>query len=375
VIAVPQSPSAGRPSYSAVSISDVKDAREVWNQLVDSCRDAWFWHTWANLQFNLVAAEKYQAQNLSFFVFRDGTPVGLVPLMVSRVQIGGVSAWEASYYGGPVPWPAFLPDLPDLEDADDFALRELESRARASKAERIRLRLEPAFPMPEEQHRLSRAVNGLRYLDSSYVSHCVNLDGNTLPNIRERYRRYVKKFAPSYELSFVDCDSVTPELEEAYFILHVKDAGGQFRSRESYSRQADLTRHGEGFFVIARNRSLNVIAGMLLVSVYKGAAYDNSVAVDPDFQGEYVSHLLKWKAIEELLQRGARTYELGPKSELPSFMSVPSEKNLGISHFKEGWARASPRKVVMAEKFLSAHLLHAFMKIQADSLQRFFDLE
>lgn len=375
MIAVPQSPSADRSAYSAVAVSDVKDAREVWNRLVDSCRDAWFWHTWTNLQFNLVAGEKFEAQNLSFFVFRDGEPVGLVPLMVSRVQIGDISAWDASYYGAPVPWPAFLPDLPDPEDADDFALRELESRARAAKAERIRLRLEPAFPMADEQSRLSRAVKGLRYLDSSYVSHCVNLDGNTLSNVRERYRRYVKKYSPKYELGVVDCESVTPELEETYFLLHVKDAGGQFRSRESYSRQADLARHGEGFYVIARNQSLDAIAGMLLVSVYKDAAYDNSVAVDPDFQSEYISHLLKWKAIEELLQRGARTYELGPKSELSNFMSLPSEKNMGISHFKEGWARASPRKVVMAEKFLSARLLHAFMKNQSDSLQRYFDLE
>lgn len=374
MIVEPQSASEGRLSYSAVSISDVADAREVWNRLVDSCHDAWFWHTWTNMQFNFVAAQKDEAQNLSFFVFRDGRPVGLVPLMVSRVQIGEVSAWEASYYGGPMPWPAFLPDLPDLEDADDFALSELESRACASKAERIRLRLEPPLPLPDEQQRLSRVVTRHRYLDSSYVSHYLNLDGNTLANVRERYRRYVKKFGSNYELSVVDRDSVTPGLAESYFRLHVKDAGGQFRSRESYSRQVDLARHGEALFVVARNRQLNVIAGMLLVSVYKGAAYDNSVAVDPDFQSEYVSHLLKWRAIEELLRRGACAYELGPKSELPSFMSLPSEKNLGISHFKEGWARASFRKVVMAEKFLSARLLQAFMKTQTDSLERFFEL-
>jgi hypothetical protein len=35
---------------------------------------------------------------------------------------------------------------------------------------------------------------------------------------------------------------VTAALEETYFHLHVKDAGGQFRSRESYTLQCDLAR-------------------------------------------------------------------------------------------------------------------------------------
>jgi len=200
------------------------------------------------------------------------------------------------------------------------------------------------------------------------------LEGDPLPNIRERYRRYVKKFSSRYSMSIADEDHVTPDLEEAYFRLHVKDADGQFRSRESYTLQADLARQGEGFFVIARNHVSDQVAGMLLVSIYKNAAYDNSVAVDPDFQHEYVSHLLKWAAVKELSRRGAKTYELGPKAENAHFMSVPSEKNLGISYFKEGWSRASVRRVGVAEKFLSARLLRAFLGNQADALEEYFRL-
>jgi hypothetical protein len=111
---------------------------------------------------------------------------------------------------------------------------------------------------------------------------------------------------------------------------------------------------------------------MLLVSLYKGSAYDNSVAVDPAFQQEYVSHLLKWTAIEELLRRGAQSYELGPKAESSSFMALPSEKSRGISYLKEGWARDSVRRVGVAEEFLSARLLQAVMNAQADSLQEYF---
>jgi lipid II:glycine glycyltransferase (peptidoglycan interpeptide bridge formation enzyme) len=192
--------------------------------------------------------------------------------------------------------------------------------------------------------------------------------------VRERYRRYVKKFMPRYELSIKEGDTVTPELEENYFHLHVKDAGGQFRSRESYRFQANLARNHEAFYVTATRRDGSVRAGMLLVSVCKGAAYDNSVAVDPDFQDEYVSHLLKWTAIETLLARGVESYELGQKALSPTAVSIPSSKNYGISHFKEGWSKGAVKTIIMAEKFLDAAFLDAVVAVRTDALKAHFAL-
>jgi GNAT acetyltransferase-like protein len=359
--------------FAVLPIDDAAHAKQLWQALVDRCPDAWFWHTWANMQFNFVAGQKSEARNLSFFVTLRGEPVGIVPLMVNRTTIGELSGLEASHYGGPLPWPAFVADVPDFERLEEFALTELEARARREGAGRIRLRLEAPTAASNEQSRLRRAV-ALKYLDSSYLSHWCEISNQTFVNVRERYRRYVRKFLPKYEMTIADCAAVTPELEKTYFQLHVKDAGGQFRSRESYRYQADLARYGEAFYVVAKQRQAGVIAGMLLVSVYKNAAYDNSVAVDPDYQDEYVSHLLKWIAIEELLRRGANSYELGPKAGLPSLTSLPEEKNCGISYFKEGWARDGTRRVVMAEKFLSVEMLQAYVKTQSANLSHYFGI-
>lgn len=362
---------------SVLPIEGIPDCGRVWQQLADACPDAWFWHTWANMQFNFVAAEKTDVRNLSFFVMSDDQPVGIVPLMVSSAKIADRPFLEASYYSGPLPWPAFMAGLPAAAAAEQFALTELESRARQAGAERIRLRLEPPSPSPShhDRTRLENLVIARRYLDSSYSSHWMRLDEHTLHNVRERYRRYVKKFSPAYDMSVAAGEAVTSELEETYFQLHVKDAGGQFRSRGSYRLQADLARAGEAFFVIARKRATGAVTGMLLISAYKKAAYDNSVAVDPDFQHEYVSHLLKWAAIEELLRRSCQSYELGPKAGLPTFAVLPSEKSRGISYFKDGWARESTRQVHVAEKFFSARLLQAHVDAQTDALRRYFDLK
>jgi hypothetical protein len=341
------------------------DRSVEWDRLCARSPDAWFWHTWANMEFNLVAAQKNEAKNLSFFVLLDGKPVGIVPLLVEQTRIGeDFSAWDAAYHGGPLPWPAFLAGLPNFE-----GIEEMERRAREAGAGRIRVRLSPPQPMGNEEQRLSRAVSAHRYLDSSYTSHSVDMRPDSLAHVRERYRRYVKKFIPQYELSIKEGDAVTKEVEDIYFHLHVKDAGGQFRSRDSYSFQANLARKHQGFYLIATRRSGNRVAGMLLVSVYKGAAYDNSVAVDPECQDEYVSHILKWTAIETLLARGVATYELGQKALLPTTVSIPSSKNYGISHFKEGWSGGTTKTVWMAEKFLDARFLSAVMTARADAVK------
>ena len=348
------------------------DRSMEWDRLCAYSPDAWFWHTWANMEFNFVAAQKNKAKNLSFFILLDGEPVGIVPLLVEQTKFGDdYSAWDAAYYGGPLPWPAFLAGLPNFEGIEDYAFREMERRARNAAAGRIRVRLSPPHPLGNEEQRLARTVSAHRYLDSSFVSHSVNIQANSLAHVRERYRRYVKKFISQYELSIKEGATVTKEVEDIYFRLHVKDAGGQFRSRESYDFQANLARKHEAFYVTATRRGDTSIAGMLLVSVSKGAAYDNSVAVDPECQDEYVSHMLKWTAIETLLARGVTTYELGQKVLLPTTAVIPSSKDYGISHFKEGWSQGAIKTVWMAEKFLDAGFLSAVMTARADAVKAY----
>ena len=66
--------------YSVQPVEAVPEAAKKWGELADRSPDAWFWHTWANMQFNFTAGQKSKARNLSFFVLRDGQPIGMVPL-------------------------------------------------------------------------------------------------------------------------------------------------------------------------------------------------------------------------------------------------------------------------------------------------------
>ena len=80
---------------------------------------------------------------------------------------------------------------------------------------------------------------------------------------------------------------MSDDIEQAYFELHVKDAGGQFRPRESYTKMADLARKGEAAFIVARNIETGIIVGVLVIAIFKNAAYDSSVSIDPEYHQNY----------------------------------------------------------------------------------------
>src|SRR5579862_4292965 len=134
------------------------DHRALWQKIVTEATDAWFWHTLRFLDFTVLAASQSGTENHSFFIIDNGRPIGLAPLLIQNVRIGSFEGREASYYGGPLPWPCFLPDLPGASEIEDFTFAELERRAALHGAARIRFRLEPPVSSPETLERFNRVT-------------------------------------------------------------------------------------------------------------------------------------------------------------------------------------------------------------------------
>lgn len=323
----------------AIDIQDVAGAPALWQEIVDASDDGWLWHTWLAHEFNLCAGEKYSAKDLSFFVYEGKRAVGVVPLIIEERD----GRRQAAYYSGFLPWPCFRRDVQPGKALEDFAFTELEQRARDAGADRISVRMTPPINRGDELERVTRVAAEQAYRSLPLSSHVATVSQETLTAIRSRYD--YKHFSPFFTVTVAEGSEVTDALEETYFKLHTKDAGGQFRSRQSYTKQADIARGREGFYVVAQQKESGDIAGMALVSCYKGAAYYNSVAIDPAFQKLCVGYQLQCRAIEELLNRGIPLYDLGVKEDA-------SEKKLGIARFKDKFARHQSRAVYHLEKSL-----------------------
>jgi len=249
--------------------------------------------------------------------------VGVVSLIIQEGSIGNFKECE-------VPWPCFRAGLkPERASAlETFAFTELEQRARRARTGRASVLMIPPMNQGNETERVARVASEHNYLYFPLSFHEVNVSPNALEAARTHYD--YKHFSSFFTITVTTGSEVTDVLEETYFKLHTKDAGGQFRSRLSYKKQADIARQGMGFYVVARHNESSNVAGMALINCYKGAAYYNSVAVDPVFQKLCVGYQLQCRAIEELLRRGILLYDLGSREDISTWHALTSEKSVAL---------------------------------------------
>ncbi|HTI86989.1 MAG TPA: GNAT family N-acetyltransferase [Alphaproteobacteria bacterium] len=349
-------------TFEFVDVSQWPQSDSAWDEVVAAAPAAWVWTTRLAHNFRLStlrAAGELHADR-SFFLIDQGRPVGLMPLVIRRSATGGGAGLEASYREAPLPWPSVVPGTTPLRDIEEAMLEEAETRCRAVAAGRLSLMLSPPEPNAEVTSRFTAIARRRGYLDSSYPSHWMRVGPETLSQVRERYRRDVRKFTPRYRLEVLSGNAIPDALDAEYMELHRKDAGTLHRPAETFRAQMDILRQNAGFITVARRADDGTPAGMLMIWRIKGAAYDASVAVDPQWQREQVSHLLKWRTIEHLLAEGTTSYELGRIAASPSYLWQPSDKNYGISFFKEGWARDGQKTVFEATKYFDASCLKAY---------------
>lgn len=357
-----------------VDVADLSMPENVWSEVVSSSPEAWIWTSWNVHQFrisNFVSAAT-SFRDISFVVMKDGVVVGLAPLVVFSSGSGEQTRREAGYSGAPLPWPCISSGT-DIE-IESLIFDEIERRAVAAGAGKISLIFSPPIARDESTERFYRTLRNRNFMDVSYSSHMMPIESDFLSKIRPKYRQNIRKFSNKYELSIVSGPDLPPGLAGEYMTLHVKDAGAQYRTLATYEAQLDVTRAGEGFCVVARNKDADQNVGMLMIWYLKGSAFDASVAVDPDFQHEPVSNLLKLKAVEALLANNVVEYEIGEVSVSPNYFRQPTEKNYGISFFKNGWSRGRRKTVFVAEKYYNAAHFAADWKQKQLLLEKHFQI-
>ena len=361
-------------AYEVTSLSDMEHVPAVWTDIVNNSPTAWFWTTYAMHQFRVEATQASGGfvADRSFLLTADGRPCGLSPLVLTRDPSSGLLA--ATYADAPLSWPMAAADARDRAEVEDALLDEMERRIEEAGAGYVKLMLAPPGNGEGVAERFQHIVRHRRFVDTSFPSHVIEVTPDITENIRERYRRYMKKHNDDYEISTIAPDEVPHDFERTYMDIHTKDAGRVVRPLETYRKQIDLLRCGEGFGVVARNKAANRAVGILLVALHKQAAYDSSVAVDPEFQSHPVSNFLKRGAVKYLEKCGVRHYELGRAALAPSYLWQPTGKNYGISFFKDGWSRGHVKTVYCAEKFYALDSLQSFWGQRLRDLTAHFGL-
>ena len=173
----------------------------------------------------------------------------------------------------------------------------------------------------------------------------------TLGDIKAKFRRSYRSLVTSGEREWRVQILQSPgdlSVWDEFRALHAKVSGRVTRSQDSWRVQHEALVSDESFLVVLRNADGDMVgAGYFMCSADEGlyavGAYDRSLFDKP------IGHVVQYRAIEELKRHGCKWYRIGTRhysSEEPS----PTEKELTIAHFKEGFS---------SHVFPSFHVTHA----------------
>lgn len=153
-------------------------------------------------------------------------------------------------------------------------------------------------------------------------------------NIRKSYKSLINRGCEIWNVNILQncCQNVWDEYRD----LHYQVSGRITRNMDSWERQHEAIGRGSAFLVYLRDSDERMVGGGLFYctrdeGLYAVGAYDRALFDKP------LGHVVQYRAIEVMKERGMRWYRIGQrpyKGDLPN----PTNKELAIADFKQGFA-------------------------------------
>ncbi len=181
--------------------------------------------------------------------------------------------------------------------------------------------------------------SALRGIDSEcYVD--LSLDEQEiLGKIRRTNKYSIQKSHQLWKSEIVTRESGRERVEECFEKfrrLHAEVSGRVTRSRETWDIQCEAMFHTNDFLVLLYDTRETMIGASLYstsgsTGSYSVAAYKRELFDKP------VGHVGQWLAIQQMKKLGLKWYYIGRRG-YPGDWKQPTEKEISIGHFKEGFA-------------------------------------
>ena len=156
-------------------------------------------------------------------------------------------------------------------------------------------------------------------------------------SIRKHYKALINKGEKIWRTEIIS--SVSDEEIEYFMNRHIEVAGRETRSRETWLLQQEAVNCGNAFIVKLIDLNGEFVGESLFEhsrdeGLYSVGVYNRNLFDEP------VSHIVQWKAIEHMISLGLRRYKIGQRfySGRTLNLNQPTEKEISISYFKEGFA-------------------------------------
>lgn len=299
---------------------------EDWSSILTNTNNVQVTHLRSTVKYYV---EYYSGQDLSLVLYDNYHAVGILPLFIHKNK----KEWIISGDGESIVKPLFINNLPKktkknlekkiIEIIDRFA---------------IKLSINKVYLFDESSQLSSWYMLWLKKSSKCFLSHqlAINLEisiDDIRLGFRKSYKSLVNKSLKDFSVQI--CEHNIDNLFEEFRMLHLEVAGKETRSRESWNIQKEQIKNNEAFLVTVMDGNALIGAGLFTytkdIGVYSVGAYKRELFDKP------ISHGVQMQAIRALKDIGCRVYYIGQKMTLLD-KNLPTEKELSITHFKEGFA-------------------------------------
>ena len=155
-------------------------------------------------------------------------------------------------------------------------------------------------------------------------------------NVRKSYGSLINYGLKELDPKIIDSKTIEWKMFEEFKALHLREAGRETRSNESWIRQYEAVKNDNAFLVLGYSNAELVSAGFF--QTWRSNCYYGSSASRRDLFEKPIFHGLMWTAITHAKAIGCRWLDTGDQV-YPNqpFTKKPSDKELGISNFKSGF--------------------------------------
>jgi len=304
----------------------------AWQSVLDQCKNHSVFHLFSTVRYFVSYFLQSESINLSMVLYNRDIAVGVMPLMIHKNEH---QEWVLSSNGIEIVEPVFIERLShkykkNLESKLYNLIENLPESLEISQCKFVNMdyiQLSSWYLMCSE--RAKEAFSTYH----SIVDLSLSVDEIHL-RFRRSYKTLINKGLREWNVEIHE--QVSDKLFEKFRLLHKKASGGSTRPIESWQEQKRQIDSCEAILITVSDKYENLVgAGFFTYSKYQGlycvAAYERDLFNKP------LGHAIQMKIIETLKDKGVVWYEIGQK-HLNIDRSQATDKELSISHFKEGFA-------------------------------------
>jgi FemAB family protein len=286
--------------------------------------------------------------DLSLVLRHDNRTVGIWPLTLAELD----DETRISSQGLPILPPLFASDTPSTirKSLIGRILNGLEELCAAHSVKHWTSQVPfdgaSDAPLSEWHHQIMARGGQAQVLADLYVDLSLNIE-----DIRKHFR---KSYKPLINLGLrawaVEIVSRRDKAAwNAFKALHKKAAGRSTRSDHTWDLQLAAIAAGEAFMVSLKDHSGEMVGAGFFAVTPNEASYSVG-AYDRDLFDKPLGHVVQQAAIEEMKRRDLRWYHIG-RRPYPNETPAPTQKELSIGQFKQGFATAvMPRYVLRRDR-------------------------